>query len=69
MNGWTIQYIEKTIHGIRMTTEYECDSLEEAEQRAVAMTSDDPLLTKYDVAIIRRRDIVMARYFHSIQIP
>jgi hypothetical protein len=70
----TIQYIEKIPGGIRLSTEYDCESLQEAEEYAVSMTSGDvrgsdwkPL--NYDVAIIRRNGNVLLRYFHTMEIP
>jgi hypothetical protein len=72
--GYTIQYVEKIPNGIRLSSEYECHSLEEAEQQAVSMTSGTGLDARYqpinyDVAIIRRNGNVLLRYFHTMEIP
>jgi hypothetical protein len=72
--SYTIQYIEKIPSGIRLSSEYECESLEDAEQQAVSLTSGDAVDANgqpinYDVAIIRRNGNVLLRYFHAQEIP
>ncbi|HEY8310494.1 MAG TPA: hypothetical protein VIG47_08055 [Gemmatimonadaceae bacterium] len=72
--SYTIQYIEKIPSGIRLSSEYECESLEDAEQQAVSLTSGDAVDANwqpinYEVAIIRRNGNVLLRYFHTMEIP